>query len=96
MFSAELVEAENGLKTFKPQAASGLNPIEADLFFSPVQLGAIYVVNGIRHAVVNTIRFNQNETKDLNLAGDSVRVACLNLQGGAYSWGTPRRQTPAG
>jgi len=87
MTSSEISEAENRFRIFRPQVAAGLNPVEADLFFAQVQLGSIYTVNGVHQAVVNNIRFSQGETKALNLAGDSVRVVCLGIEGSSVLLG---------
>lgn len=87
MSSAEIAEAESRLRSFSPQAAAGLNPIEADLFFAEVQIGPIFTINGVHQATVNNIRFIQGETKALYLGGDSIRVVCLNIQGSSVLLG---------
>jgi Sel1 repeat len=87
MTSAEIAEAEQKLQEFHPQAAAGLNSIDVDLFFAQVQLGSIYTVNGVHQAVVNNVRFSQGESKALNLAGDSVRVVCLSIEGSSVLLG---------
>jgi hypothetical protein len=80
MSSGEIADAEARLKTFNLKTDSTLNPVEVDLLFGQFQLGAIYVVNGVRQVVVNNVRFSQGETKDLVLAGETVRVTCLNTE----------------
>jgi hypothetical protein len=68
------------LRTFRLGTYSGINPVEADLVFRQLQLGAIDVVNGTRQAVVNNIRFTSGETRELKLADDSVRLVCLSIE----------------
>jgi hypothetical protein len=79
MSPAEITEAENRLKAFELKTASKLNPIEAELLFAQLQLGAPSVVNGVRQAVVNNVSFAQGETKELKLGGESVRVVCFSI-----------------
>ena len=80
MSSAEIAEAEGRLKSFQLGSYSGLNPVEADMLFAQVKMSAVYVVNGIRQVVLNNVRFNQGETKDLSVPGQSLRVTCLTIQ----------------
>jgi hypothetical protein len=80
MSSTEIAEAEARLKRFSLKTDSKLNPIEVDLLFGQIQLGAVYVVNSVRQVVVNNIRFIQGETKDLVLAGERVPVSCLSIE----------------
>ena len=80
MSSVEITEAEDRLKTFTLQTDSKLNPVEVDLLFAQCQLGAIYVVNGVRQVVVNKVRFSQGETKDLVLAGEPISVTCVSIE----------------
>lgn len=82
MSSAEIAEAESRLKTFELKFTSKLNPVEADMLFGQLQLGATYLVNGVRQVVLNGLRFKQGDTKDLKLVEESVRVVCLRLDEG--------------
>ena len=79
MSPAEIAEAENRLKAFELKTASKLNPIEAELLFAQLQLGAPAVVNEARQAVVNNVSFTQGETKELKLGGESVRIVCFSI-----------------
>lgn len=81
MSSAEIAAAEDGLKTFRLAPYSGMNPVEADMLFAQLKIGAVYVVNSIHQIVLDNVRFNQGETKDLNLAGEPVRITCLSIEG---------------
>lgn len=80
MSSAEIAEAENRLKSFRLEPYSGLNPIEADMLFAQVKISATYVMNGVRQVVLDNVRFNQGETKDVILSGESIRLTCLSIQ----------------
>ena len=80
MSSVEITEAEDRLKTFTLQTDSKLNPVEVDLLFAQCQLGATYVVNGVRQVVVNKVRFSQGETKDLVLAGEPISILCVSIE----------------
>ena len=80
MSSDEIAEAENRLKSFRLEPYSGLNPVEADMLFAEVKISATYVINGVRQIVLNNVRFNEGETKDLIIAGEPIRLACLSIQ----------------
>ena len=80
MSSVEITEAEDRLKTFTLQTDSKLNPVEVDLLFAQCQLGATYVMNGVRQVVVNKVRFSQGETKDLVLAGEPISILCVSIE----------------
>jgi hypothetical protein len=79
MSSAEIAEAESRLKTFELKPTLKVNPVEADMLFAQLQLGAIYVVNGVRQVVVNNVRFKPGETKELKLTEVPVRVVCMKV-----------------
>ena len=81
MSMTEIAEAESRLKAFRLGLYSGLNPVEADMIFAELKIGAIYVVNGVNQVVLGNTRFNQGEAKDLNLSGESVRITCLSIEG---------------
>ena len=81
MSMTEIAEAESRLKAFRLGLYSGLNPVEADMIFAELKIGAIYVVNGVKQVVLGNTRFNQGETKELNLSGESVRITCLSIEG---------------
>jgi hypothetical protein len=83
MSSTEIADAESRLKTFELKFTSKLNPVEADMLFGQLQLGATYVINGVRQIVLNGLRFKQGDTKDLKLAEESVRVVCLRIDEGS-------------
>ena len=82
MSSTEIAEAESRLKTFELKFTSTLNPVEADMLFGQLQLGATYLVNGVRQIVLNGLRFKQGDIKELKLAEESVRIMCLRLDEG--------------
>jgi len=79
MSPAEITEAENRLKAFELKTGSKMNPIEAELLFAQLQLGAPAVVNAVRQVVVNKVSFAQGETKELKLGGESVRIVCFSI-----------------
>lgn len=80
MSSAEIAEAENRLKSFRLEPYSGLNPVEADMLFAQLKVSGMYVINGVRQVVLDNVRFNQGETKDVILSGESIRLVCLSIQ----------------
>jgi hypothetical protein len=79
MSPAEIADAENRLKAFELKTVSKMNPIEAELIFSQLRLGAPAVINGVRQAVVNSVSFTQGEAKELKLGGESVRIVCFSV-----------------
>lgn len=83
MSSVEIADAESRLKTFELKFTSKLNPVEADMLFGQLQLGATYVINGVRQVVLNGLRFKQGDTQDLKLGEESARVVCLHIDEGS-------------
>jgi hypothetical protein len=80
MSSAEIAAAESRYRSFRLQRFSGLNPVEADLFFAQLKVTGIFVVNGARQVVLGNTRVHEGESQAIDFSGESVRVVCLKIQ----------------
>ncbi|HEY4302247.1 MAG TPA: tetratricopeptide repeat protein [Candidatus Didemnitutus sp.] len=80
--SGEIAEGQRRAAAFRPGRYSGrTNPVEADVIFGQLRLVAIYDLRDHLAVVVNDLRYNPGETKDLMVDGESARLTCVSIQG---------------
>ena len=56
-----------------------LNPIEAELLCSELQLVGVFHLNGRTSVAVNNVRFYSDETKDVKVDEHTVRLTCVGI-----------------
>ncbi len=82
--SSEIIsEGQRLAAAFKPTSYGLMNPVEADLIFSELRLLAIYEMKDTRSAVLNNVRFNTGETKEIKLDEQTLQLTCLAIEGKA-------------
>jgi len=79
--STNIQEAQRRAAAFSYPESNELNPVETELMFSQLKLGAIFHLNNRASATVNNVRFYSGDTKDVKVDEHLLRLTCTAIEG---------------